>query len=311
MDGWGQVSDVAGVPVLQQRSCSRVGRLFLRLGWSDGAAASSAVPGRYLPRSARGNERSPIYCDDGDRHRFLELLAHVRERYRWRILAYCLMTNHYHLLVQTPEPHLARGMRQLNGVYAQWFNRRHRRVGHLFQGRYGARLMQADEHLLAAVRYIVRNPVRAGLCRDPEEWRWSSHRATLGSEPPWFLDTPALLAHYGPTATAARERYGAHCREEGERERTDHPLIYGDEGFVVATLERVEPAPGVPRRYLQTPRPQLADLLASADIASAAAAHAHGYPLRQIARHLDIHVSTLSRRLRRHCSPPMTATTGT
>ena len=261
--------------------------------------------------SARGNERSPIYRDDGDRRRFLELVAHVRERYRWRILAYCLMTNHYHLLVQTPEPNLARGMRQLNGVYAQWFNRRHGRVGHLFQGRYGARLVQADEHLLAAVRYIVRNPVRAGLCRDPEEWRWSSHRATLGSEPPWILDTLALLAHYGPTATAARERYRAHCREEGERERTDHPLIYGDEGFVVATLERIKPAPGVPRRYLQTPRPQLADLLASADIASVAAAHAHGYPLRQIARHLGIHASTLSRRLRRHRRPPMTATTGT
>src|SRR3989304_3223061 len=130
--------------------------------------------------SARGNERAPIYRDDGDRRRFLELLAHVRERYRWRILAYCLMTNHYHLLVQTPEPNLARGMRQLNGAYAQWFNRRHRRVGHLFQGRYGARLVQADEHLLAALRYIVRNPVRAGLCRDPGGGGWSTHRAAAG-----------------------------------------------------------------------------------------------------------------------------------
>jgi len=104
----------------------------------------------------------------------------------------------------------------VNGVYAQWFNRRHARVGHVFQGRYAARLVQADEHLLAAVRYIVRNPVRAGLCRKPEEWRWSSHRATLGSEPCRFLDTRALLAHYGAASTAARERYRADCEHGDE-----------------------------------------------------------------------------------------------
>ena len=261
--------------------------------------------------SARGNERSPVYRDDGDRRRFIELLAHVRGRYRWRVFSYCLMTNHYHLLVQTPEPNVARGMRQLNGVYAQWFNRRHGRVGHLFQGRYGARLVQADEHLLAAVRYIVRNPVRAGLCRAPEEWRWSSHRATLGREPPGFLDTAALLAHYGPTPAAARERYRAHCEQADEREHPAHPLIDGDKAFIVATLERIAPAPGVPRRYLQTPRPQLAHLLASPDLDAVAAAHAHGYSLREIARHLDTHASTLSRRLRRHPSGSTAATNGT
>ena len=145
---------------------------------------------------ARGNERSSIYWDDGDRRHFLELLAEVGGGFRWRILAYCLMTNHYHLLVQTREPNLARGMRQLNGLYAQGFNRRHGRVGHLFQGRYSARLVQTDEYLRAAVRYIVRNPVRAGLCREPHGWRWSGHRAALGLEPPWFLDTATLLAYY-------------------------------------------------------------------------------------------------------------------
>src|SRR5438552_1576101 len=116
------------------------------------------IPEATYHVSARGNERSSIYWDDGDRHHFLELLADGGEGFRWRILAYWLMTNHYHLLVQIPEANLARGMRQLNGVYAQGFNRRHGRVGHLFQGRYGARLVQADEHLRAAARYIVRNP---------------------------------------------------------------------------------------------------------------------------------------------------------
>src|SRR3990172_3863435 len=220
--------------------------------------------------SARGNERAPIYRDDGDRRRFLELVAHVRERYRWRILAYCLMTNHYHLLVQTPEPNLARGMRQLNGVYAQSFNRRHGRVGHLLQGRYGARLVQADEHLLAAARYIVLNPVRAGLCGNPIEWRWSSHRATLGLDPPWFLDTAALLSYYAPTRDAARERYSTHI-EQTEKESSQHPLVDGDERFTASVLKGIEPAPGVPQRYLRAPRPALSRLFATSDLDAAMA----------------------------------------
>ena len=261
--------------------------------------------------SARGNERSPIYRDASDRCQFLELVEHVHERYHWRILCYCLMTNHYHLLAQTPEPNLASGMRQLNGVYAQRFNRRHARDGHLFQGRYGARLVQADGHLLSAVRYIVRNPIRAGLCQNPEEWRWSSHRATLGGEPPWFLDTKALLIHFGTAPAEARERYRAHCEHDEGDDPSAHPLIAGDETFVVTTLGRIQPGPGIPRRYFRNPRPALADLLASPGIDAVAAAHDHGYPLREIARHLGVHASTVSRRLNRHRTKASAATDGT
>lgn len=257
------------------------------------------IPDAIYHVTARGNERACVYRDDGDRHHFLELLADVGGRYRWRILTYCLMTNHYHLLVQTPVPNLAVGMRQLNGVYARGFNRRHGRVGHLFQGRYGARLVQADGHLLAAVRYIVRNPVRAGLCREPHEWRWSSHRAALGLSPPWFLDTKALLAYYGRRPAQARERYRAHCQQEGESERSSHPLVAGDEAFVASTLERLKPAPGVPGRSFRPPRPLLAELLASGDVAAVASAHDRGYSLREIARHLGVDASTVSRRLER------------
>ena len=209
------------------------------------------------------------------------------------------MTNHYHLLMQTPEANLARGMRQLNGVYAQGFNRRHGRVGHLFQGRYGARLVQADEHLRAAARYIVRNPVRAGLCREPLGWRWSSHRPTLGLEQRWFLDTAALLAHYGGSPAQARERYRAHVEQEGEGQLPAHPLVEGDDAFVASLLERLQPAPDISRRYLRPPRPSLAVLLAAGDAAAMAAAHARGYSLREIARHLGVNASTVSRRLRR------------
>src|SRR5438132_1439590 len=98
------------------------------------------------------------------------------------------MENHFHLLVLTPEANLSGGMHRLNGTYAQWFNYRHERVGHVFQGRYGAKLVGDDSHLHATIRYIVRNPVRSGLCRHAREWRWSSHRAVLGEvEAPPFL----------------------------------------------------------------------------------------------------------------------------
>lgn len=257
------------------------------------------IPDGTYHVSARGNERSSIYWDDGDRRHFLELLAEVGTGFCWRILAYCQMTNHYHLLIQTPEPNLAQGMRQLNGVYAQGFNRRHGRVGHLFQGRYSARLVQADEHLRVAVRYIVRNPVRAGLCREPQGWRWSGHRATLGVEPPWFLDTATLLAYYAPTLAQARERYRAHVEQESEGERSSHPLADGSDVFVASVLERLAPAPGIPRRYFRPPRPSLAELLGTGDADAIASAHDRGYSLREIARHLGVNASTVSRRLRR------------
>lgn len=259
------------------------------------------IPGGIYHVTARGNERAPIYWNDDDRARFLELLAKVRSDFEWSVLAHCLMTNHYHLLVRISEPNLARGMRQLNGIYAQAFNRTRGRVGHLFQGRYDARLVQADDHLRAVVRYIVRNPVRAGLCRDAQAWRWSSHRATLALEPPWFVDTTTLLAYYGSPATEARERYRAHVEQPARDEPATHPLIEGDDTYVDSMVLRVVPGSSTPRRYLRRPRPSL-DVLVDpqyADATAIASAHAHGYSLREIARHVGVNVSTVSRRLSR------------
>lgn len=269
------------------------------------------VPDGIYHLTARGNERAAIFRDETDRRIFLELVADLRESYYWRVLAYCLMGNHYHLLAQTPEPNLARGMRQLNGVYAQSFNRRHDRAGHLLEGRYNARLVQADEHLLAAARYIVRNPVRAGFCRHPNEWRWSSHRATLGLDPPWFLDVTALLAYYAPTREVARQHYLAHV-EEADSERSLHPLVDGDDSFVAGALERVQPASGIPDRYLRPPVPALPALLTSSDPDTAIArASECGYSLRQIAGQLGVNASTVSRRLKRQRARSGTATNGT
>lgn len=260
------------------------------------------VPDGIYHVITRGNERRLIYRDPFDQERFLDVLGRSAEGRHWRVLAYCLMSNHYHLLVQTPEPDLAAGMQQLNGSYAQAFNRRHGRVGHLFQGRYGARLVQRDEHLHATVRYVIRNPVRAGLCRSPIDWPWSSHRATLAeTESPRFLDADVLLSFYGCDRDSALRHY----REEAERpdapQPDGHPLVFGDDAFVRDALARLGPARGVPRRYVRPSRPALSELLTStADGRAIAAAHAHGYSLREIGRHLGVNASTVSRRLERH-----------
>jgi hypothetical protein len=221
------------------------------------------------------------------------------------------MGNHYHLLLRTPEPNLAQGMRQLNGVYAQRFNRKRGRVGHVLQGRYGARLVQQDRHLRATVRYVVRNPVGAGLCTSPRGWRYSSHLATLGEATSGFFEPSRVLEYYGPTPQTAVARYSSHTEETGDEELSGHPLTFGDEGFVERTLSMLEPTPGVPARYARKPRPSLEPLLHSRDDAAIARAAAHGYSLREIGGYLGCHASTVSRRLRAYRARERGATRGT
>ena len=129
--------------------------------------------------TSRGDRREAIYEDDEDRKAFLNILAEVVARYNWICHAFCLMTNHYHLLIETVDGNLSQGMRQLNGVYTQASNRRHRRVGHLFQGRFKGILVDKEAYLLELSRYVVLNPVRAGMVESPEQWPWSSYRAMV------------------------------------------------------------------------------------------------------------------------------------
>lgn len=124
--------------------------------------------------TSRGNRRQSIYHDDHDRRMFLALRNQVVRRCGWRELAYCLMTNHFHLLIETPAPNLSLGMHRLNGEYARYFNERHSVDGHLFDRRFGSRLIETEEYLADALRYIASNPVEAGLCAHPRDWRWSS-----------------------------------------------------------------------------------------------------------------------------------------
>lgn len=145
-------------------------------------------PGAFYHLTSRGNRQESIFLDDGDRRSFLDLLGKEVRQQEWVCYAYCLMDNHYHLVMETPEPNLVRGMRRLNGVYTQAFNRRHKKVGHVFQGRYKAIVVDKDNYLLELCRYVVLNPVRANVVQRPEDWKWSSYRGTVGkiTAPQWL-----------------------------------------------------------------------------------------------------------------------------
>ncbi|MGH3111478.1 MAG: transposase [Gaiellaceae bacterium] len=252
--------------------------------------------------TARGNERKAIYRDHNDRQRFLEVLTRTLERFRWLCLAYCLMSNHSHLLVRTRQPNLARGMRDLNGIYAQEFNRRHHRVGHLFQGRYRAVLVENDEHLLTVLAYVVRNPVRAGMCASPREWRWSSQAAALGEHSPGLLALDELLSCLAPTRARARAIYRDLTEDDARDEagRYDDRAIDGSEEFARSQRVAVEHSPDIPSSHFHEPRPALRVLLREGSVDAIARAYAHGYTMPAIARHLGLHASTVSRRLSRH-----------
>jgi len=154
-------------------------------------------PGALYHITSRGNQKAAIYLDDTDRIQFLDTLSAVCSRFNWVIHAYCLMDNHYHLLVETPVSNLSLGMRQLNGVYTQRFNRQQNRVGHVFQGRYKSVIVEKDSYLLELARYIVLNPVRAKMVRTVKHWQWSSYRATAGlSELQGGLKVDWLLAGF-------------------------------------------------------------------------------------------------------------------
>ena len=154
----------------------------------------------------------PLFYDDRDRERFLGLLEATADRFSWQIHAYCLMTNHFHLLVTTDQANVSAGMQYLNGCYCQWFNWRHGYEGHVVERRFYSVLLKTNEHLLAAARYIVLNPVRAGICRRAADWPWSSYRATVAA----IMSVPrlsrSLLRLFHRELTQARERFAEFIR---------------------------------------------------------------------------------------------------
>ncbi|HEY2868207.1 MAG TPA: transposase [Gaiellales bacterium] len=170
-------------------------------------------PGAIHHVTTRGNAKAAIFRTSRDASVFLATLGTVLRDHRWPCFAYCLMPNHYHLLVETPEANLSVGMHSLNTKYARLFNAAHDRVGHVFQQRFHAEAVGKDQHLLEAMRYIALNPVRAGLATTPAAWRWSSHRAMAGlAAPPRWLARDRTLRLFGPDGADAYARFVAEGR---------------------------------------------------------------------------------------------------
>lgn len=252
----------------------------------------------------------PIYLDAREYSHFLALLEQAVTRYALSCCAYCLMPNHYHLLLETRRDQLSAGMRFLNGGYAQWWNRRHDRVGHVFQGRFKAQLVQEDRYFRGVCRYIVRNPVRSGLVADPADWPWSSHRATVGEAPcPPLLDSRRLLAQFGTRRGDAVSAYRRWV--DPERHRTDTRIsemvrgdtrIIGDRAFVESFEDKLKAADPleVPARERLAARPPLPEVLVRTpsdrrDASILAACIDHGYGQRDVARWLSLHPASVSR----------------
>jgi len=255
--------------------------------------------------TGRGNERQGVFLDGADRITFLKLVHQVCDRFNWLCHAYCLMTNHYHLLVETIDPTLSRGVQQLNGVYTQAFNRHHGRVGHLFQGRFKAILVEKDAYFLELCRYVVLNPVRANMVQSAKDWKWSSYCATAGMEEPLSLLTlDWILSQFDSARSKAEKayrRFVSASQGTSPWEDLKGQIHLGTEAFV-ESLPKPSELKEVPRRQRLVSRPGLAEIFRNTGHSRTIveAYREHGYTMRGTADHLGIHYATVSRRLRRH-----------
>jgi putative transposase len=196
-------------------------------------------PGAYYHITSRGNEQKDVFKSQRDREKFLEYLASATERYGAVIHAYCLMNNHFHLLLETSDGNLSKIMRHINGAYTTYFNIKRKRVGHLFQGRFKAILIEADEYLTELSRYIHLNPVRVGIVETPEQYQWSSYRSYSGhSKPPEWLRTGFILDCFANNTADANSKYRAFV-EDRQGKENESPLkstiassILGNAAFI-------------------------------------------------------------------------------
>ncbi len=271
--------------------------------------------GIYYIRS-RGRGREPIFREEEDRLEFLDILSETVFRFKWLCHSYCLLDDHYHLILETPQGNLSRGMRQVNGLYTQMFNRKYRRRGALFGGRFRSVIFEKARYLLPLHRHMVLNPVRAGLTRSPDSWRWSSHRPILGeAKRPPFLFTRAILAPFSKGNGQRGLKEYKDFIASGERERfawrgLKFQVFLGSD-FFIDTIRRMMPVHKSDKRdktpCVAIPGEGIFQALAGRvwtsrrerDVLIYQAYVEQGYTLREIADCLGVHAATVSRAVRR------------
>jgi putative transposase len=256
--------------------------------------------------TSRGNTQSDIYLNDDDRGCFLTLLYKTCERYNWYCHTYCLMDNHYHLLIETNSPTLSKGMKFLNGTYTQFFNRAHSQVGHVFQGRFKAILVEKESYLMELSRYIVLNPVRANMVRSAKDWCWSSYRALAGiSHAHPCLLTDWILAGFGKQRKRAQQQYRDFVKrgrtQSSPWENLKNQIYLGSDKFVENMQSKLDPGQSlddIPKLQKQAPMKSLSYFQRKYPERNEAMARAYisgHYTLQSVGTHFDVSYATVSR----------------
>ncbi|HKI74758.1 MAG TPA: transposase [Pseudomonadales bacterium] len=266
-------------------------------------------PGAHYHVTSKGIDQRAVFLDDEDRAVFLNVIDNVVSRFGWLLHGYVLMADHYHLVVEVPGANLSKGMRQLNGVYTQHFNRRHQTDGSLFQGRFRSILFEPDNYLLPLCRHVVLNPVRVGSTGSAHSWRWSSYRATAGSTKlPGWLHVDAILGSFGKRTRDSQKKYKEYIKagigEESPLDDRSNQVLLGSPAFLNEMqpilngekLAKRGPKPVRRRRSLAAlfknvadkPRTERNELIRRAHIE-------HSYTLMEIGDHLGLHYTTVSK----------------
>ncbi len=264
--------------------------------------------------TSRGNAQQDIFITDDDRIEFLERLRQAQGRYNTIVYAYCLMDNHFHLLVETPDANVSQFMRHLNSTYTQKFNLSNNRVGHLFQGRFKSILVQKDLYLMELARYIVLNPVRAGRVKAAKGWRWSSYRITAGlSSSVEWLNSDWILAQFSKKyklATIAYRKFVSQGRNQSKPwEKIKNQILLGDDGFIKDSIKQLEDRAMDTEISFTKIKPKektkkiqyYEKISGSRNEGIILSYQSGGYSMKQIADYFDVHYSTVSRAVNARC----------
>ena len=268
-------------------------------------------PGATYHIISRGIARMTIFHTEKDWSKFIGFMERVITRYRWICHAYCLMGNHYHILIETPDANMVPGMKQLNQLYSQFYNWKYHRVGPVLQGRYKAWLVQREEKFLDNCRYIVNNPGEAKMVEHPSQWPWSSFRATRGMDPkPPFLNTDFLLSRFSTSRKKARTIYEefvlAGIGMESPLEKARNQIFMGSDAFIAEVIRHVherDELNNVPRAHKTAGRPALGDIFNNSIMTSKKtrnhlilqAYDVHAYTQREIGEFLHLYPGYISR----------------